>query len=250
MTAPTGIETAVPYVGYLRVSTRKQETSGLGLEAQRKAVEDLVRARGGNLIAEFVEVESGKIADRPQLQAAVATARRQRAVLVVARLDRLARSVAFTATLMESSVDFVCCDQPVANKLTLHILAAIAEHERAMISARTKDALKAAKARGVKLGSHRDGHWDGREDLRLHGLEKARLKAITSVKKAGVEHYQDLIPILQELRDKGLGGERIARELDRRCIPPRRGSTWSGTMVRRLLLRFNITVKVERKAHS
>jgi DNA invertase Pin-like site-specific DNA recombinase len=138
------------FVAYYRVSTDRQGQSGLGLDAQRAAVAGFVGAR--ELIAEFTEVESGKRADRPQLAAALELCRRQRAMLVIAKLDRLARNVAFIANLMESGVEFTAVDMPYANRLTLHILAAVAEHEREMISARTKAALAAARARGVRLG--------------------------------------------------------------------------------------------------
>jgi len=140
------------WVSYLRVSTDKQGASGLGLEAQRKAVADYLNGGKWSLAQEFIEIESGKRSDRPQLAAALAACKKLKAKLVVAKLDRLARNVAFTAKLMESGVEFVAADMPFANKLTIHILAAVAEHEREAISDRTKAALAAAKARGVKLG--------------------------------------------------------------------------------------------------
>jgi DNA invertase Pin-like site-specific DNA recombinase len=142
------------FVAYYRVSTDRQGASGLGLEAQRQAV---ARYLGrGRLLAEFTEVESGRRhTNRPELLTALALCRKWRAVLVIARLDRLARNVAFIANLMESSVDFVACDMPQANRLTIHILAAVAEHERELISQRTKAALAEAKRRGTKLGNPR-----------------------------------------------------------------------------------------------
>jgi DNA invertase Pin-like site-specific DNA recombinase len=145
------------FVTYTRVSTDKQGRSGLGLEAQREAVERHLARVGGVEVAAFTEIESGKRADRPQLLQALATARAHGAVLIVAKLDRLARNVAFISTLMESGVDFVACDCPAANRLTLHILAAMGEHEAAMISERTKAALAATKARGTILGGYRGG---------------------------------------------------------------------------------------------
>lgn len=140
------------FVAYYRVSTEKQGRSGLGLEAQRAAVRAYVK---GEPAQEFVEIESGANNARPQLAAALKACRLSRSVLVVAKLDRLGRNLAFLAALMDSGVEFIACDNPNANRLTLHILAALAEHERALISARTKDALAAAKARGVKLGGKR-----------------------------------------------------------------------------------------------
>lgn len=144
--------TETRYVSYFRVSTDKQGRSGLGLEAQQEAVRQYLIGRPAAVIAEFTEVESGTKNDRPQLALALDTCRRHKATLVIAKLDRLARNVAFIANLMDASTDFVACDMPHASRLVLHVMAAFAEHEREMISERTKAALAAAKARGVKLG--------------------------------------------------------------------------------------------------
>src|SRR5215471_5776281 len=141
------------FVAYFRVSTDRQGKSGLGLEAQRKAVLDYLNGGSWELVQEFVEVESGKHSERPQLEAALAACKKHRARLVIAKLDRLSRNLAFIATLMESGVEFTAVDNPHANKLTIHILAAVAQHEREMISERTKAALAAAKARGQRLGN-------------------------------------------------------------------------------------------------
>src|SRR6478672_9282933 len=137
------------FIAYYRVSTAQQGRSGLGLDAQQAAV--LAYLNGGSwaLLEEFTEIESGKRSDRPQLAAALAACRLHKATLVIAKLDRLARNVAFVSALMEAGVEFVAVDFPQANRLTIHILAAVAEHEASMISARTKAALAAAKARGV-----------------------------------------------------------------------------------------------------
>jgi DNA invertase Pin-like site-specific DNA recombinase len=143
------------FVAYYRVSTQAQGASGLGLEAQRTAVERHVAGAQGRVVAEFQEIESGKRNDRPEIAAALAACRLRRATLVIAKLDRLARNVHFITGLMESGVDFVACDNPHATKLTIQILAAVAEHEREMISVRTKAALAAARARGVRLGNPR-----------------------------------------------------------------------------------------------
>src|SRR3954451_12657380 len=140
------------WVAYYRVSTAKQGANGLGLDAQREAVAGHLDGGKWQLAAEFTEVESGRKNDRPELAKALATCRRTGATLVIAKLDRLARNVAFVSNLMEAGVEFVAVDFPTANRLTIHILAAVAEHEREMISARTKAALAAAKARAVKLG--------------------------------------------------------------------------------------------------
>jgi DNA invertase Pin-like site-specific DNA recombinase len=141
------------FVAYHRESTERQGASGLGLEAQQKATRDYLNGGAWELVGEFVEVESGKRADRPELAKALETCRRHKAKLVIAKLDRLSRNLAFIATLMEAGVEFVAVDNPHANKLTVHILAAVAQHEREMISERTKAALQAAKARGMRLGN-------------------------------------------------------------------------------------------------
>jgi DNA invertase Pin-like site-specific DNA recombinase len=182
------------WVSYLRVSTDKQGESGLGLEAQRRAVGDYLNGGKWTLAAEFVEVESGKRSDRPQLAAALAACKKHKAKLVVAKLDRLARNVAFTAKLMESGVEFIAADMPFANKLTIHILAAVAEHEREAISDRTKQALAAAKTRGVKLGgpklaeAQRNGSQANREKADQFAantrpvIEQIRKSGITSLR--------------------------------------------------------------------
>jgi DNA invertase Pin-like site-specific DNA recombinase len=143
-------------VTYYRVSTQAQGRSGLGLEAQRATVEHYLRSREGNLIGEFTEIETGKGANalerRQELRAALDLCRTQGAILVIAKLDRLARNVHFVTGLIESGVDFVAADMPHATKVMIQIHAVMAEHERDRISARTKAALAAAKARGVKLG--------------------------------------------------------------------------------------------------
>lgn len=143
------------FVAYYRVSTARQGQSGLGLEAQQAAVSALIARMGGELIATFKEIESGRRKDRPQLLAALELCRQRKATLIIAKLDRLARNVAFVSGLMESRIDFVAADMPEANRLTVHILAAVAEHEREAISVRTRDALAAAKARGQRLGNPR-----------------------------------------------------------------------------------------------
>ena len=141
------------YIAYYRVSTARQGRSGLGLEAQKQAVQ--AHLNGQKPISEFVEVESGRRNDRPKLAEALAACRVHKATLIIAKLDRLARNVAFVSSLMEAGVEFQACDFPQANRLTIHILAAVAEHEARMISERTRAALAAAKARGTVLGGFR-----------------------------------------------------------------------------------------------
>ena len=225
-------------ISYIRVSTKGQGESGLGLEAQQQAVETLARQCRGKIVAEYREVETGKRKDRPELAKALAHAKRSKATLVVAKLDRLARNVAFTSALMESKVDFLCCDLPHANKLTIHILAAVAEHEAEAISQRTKAALAAAKARGVKLGSARPGHWDGREDRRLAGTRLAAKAAGEAHARRANEAYADLLPIITKLRSKGWTFRQIADRLNRMGHTTRRGKAWGPTQVGRVLHRM------------
>jgi DNA invertase Pin-like site-specific DNA recombinase len=144
------------HIAYYRVSTDRQGRSGLGLDAQRSAVASYIDGvPEAQLLAEFTEIESGKKSDRPELAAALALCKKHKAKLVIAKLDRLARNVYFVAGLMESGVDFVACDMPYANRFTVHIMAAVAEHEREMIAKRTKDALAEKKKQGIRLGNPR-----------------------------------------------------------------------------------------------
>lgn len=210
------------YIAYYRVSTDRQGRSGLGLDAQRTAVASYL-ARGGHLVAEFTEIESGRKNDRPQLRAALAQCRQQRARLIIAKLDRLARNVAFIANLMESGVEFVAVDMPDANRLTLHILAAVAEHEREAISKRTREALAAAKRRGTRLGNPRPAA----------AAEKARASAA-----AQLETYRaQVLPTVRELDSQGLGLSAIAREMNQRGITTARGRRWGAQTVKGLLQR-------------
>ena len=224
-------------VAYYRVSTKQQGKSGLGLEGQQAAVVDYVTRDGGNIVAEYCEVESGRATDRPELLKAVAHAKRAKAILLVAKLDRLARNVAFTSALMESGVDFVACDNPHANKFTIHILAAVAEHEAEQISLRTKAALQAAKRRGVKLGSARPGHWNGREDKRQAGLAKACQAAARAHTEAFQGEYADLFPVVKQLRAAGRSLQEIADELNGQGHTTRRGKPWRTVQVMRVLQR-------------
>src|SRR4051794_11368148 len=159
---------AVKFVAYYRVSTAKQSASGLGLEAQREAIGRFLDAGRADVMAEFTEIESGKRTDRPELARAIQACRVYGARLVIAKLDRLSRDAHFLLGLEKAGVDFVAADMPNANRLTVGIMAMVAEEERRMISARTKPALSAAKARGVVLGANprRQGHesrWRGWE---------------------------------------------------------------------------------------
>jgi DNA invertase Pin-like site-specific DNA recombinase len=220
------------FISYLRVSTAKQGTSGLGLEAQRKAVLDYLDGGKWTLVAEVVEIETGKRADRPKLAEALALCRLHRATLVIAKLDRLARNVAFISNLMESGVDFVAVDFPQANGLTVHILAAVAEHEAKMISERTKAALAAARARGQQLGGDRAGNI--REISHLGRLASAQLRRERARQRAA-----DLVPIIADLRERGVTSLRqIAAALNERGVPAPRGGAWAPAQVHRVVNQY------------
>ncbi len=224
------------FVAYYRVSTARQGRSGLGLEAQRDAVGNYLNGGDWKLIAEFTEVESGKRDDRPELARALALCRVRNATLVIAKLDRLARNVEFIARLMNSGVDFVAVDMPQANRLTVHILAAIAEHEREMISARTKAALARAKARGVTLGGDRGN---------LPRIAKRGAKASAEARsEAAAKRAGDLAEVIADLRKQGATSLRqLAAGLTEREIPAPRGGPWSAMQVSRVirLVETNVT---------
>jgi len=219
-------------ITYYRVSTKRQGESGLGLDGQRSAVEAYARQHAGSIIGSYVEVESGKRSDRPVLARALGHARLAKATLVVAKLDRLARNVAFLSALMDSGVDFVACDNEHANRLTIHILAAVAEAEAKAISDRTKAALAAAKRRGVKLGSARPGHWKGRENRRDPG--KASQAAAVARHKAAREAYSFLMPSIRTMRQKGHTFDQIASALNSEGHTTRTGKPWTATAALRV----------------
>lgn len=206
------------FVAYYRVSTGRQGVSGLGLEAQKAAVGRFIGV--GSLLAEFQEVETGKRhANRPQLAAALEHSRKHGAVLVIAKLDRLVRNVAFVANLMESKVEFQAVDMPYANKLTIHILAAVAEHELEAISERTKAALGAAKARGTKLGNP---HWKS-------SLAKARA---ARSKNRPASHVIEIMKTRRN-KEKENSWRHVAADLNKLKIPSLRGGPWHDTTAKR-----------------
>ena len=216
------------YVTYLRVSTDRQGKSGLGLEAQRAAVADHVAGKG-EIAAEYVEIESGKKNDRPQLARAMAEAKRKGAVLLVAKLDRLARDAHFLLGLMKAGVDFVAADNPQANRLTVGILALVAEEEARAISDRTRAALAAAKARGVALG------WsmpDRKEEQR----QASRKGAAKNAKNACM-HAANVLPVIRQIAAGGGSLRQIADELNARGIKTARGGLWYAGTVRNVLAR-------------
>ena len=207
------------YVAYFRVSTQRQGTSGLGLEAQRKAVIDYINGNGSKVLAEYTEVESGKRWSRPELGKALAHCKKHRATLVIAKLDRLARNVHFISGLIESRVDFVAVDMPEADRAFLQMAAVFAEWEGRKISERTKAALAAAKARGVKLG--------------VTGKERAREN-----RSAANAFARKLRPVIRGLAGEGITSVRkVTEALNERGIETPRGGRWHPTSVARLLAR-------------
>lgn len=212
------------FVGYYRVSTSAQWRSGLGLEAQRRAVEGYVKGVGGDLVTEFEEAESGRREDRPQLRAALAACKSKKATLVIAKLDRLARNLHFISELMRSGVEFVAADMPSANKLTIHIIGAMAEYERDAISERTRLALLEAKRRGVKLGN---------PNMRLLSQQGS-----AATRSAADAYANNLLPLFAALRSSGATTyASLAGALNAMRIPTRRGNSWTPAGARNVLLR-------------
>ncbi len=220
-------------VVYYRVSTARQGASGLGLEAQRMAVETLCASRGWSIIAPpFQEVESGKRSDRPELLKALEQAKLTGARLVIAKLDRLSRDATFLLTLQDSGVRFVAADMPDANDLTVGIMALVARQERQAISRRTKEALAVAKARGVRLGNP-----NGAAAFRRAG--KGTGAAIAAVSANATSRADQLRPVIQRLQAGGvasLGG--LAAALNEEGILTPRGGRWHASSVRNLMARL------------
>jgi DNA invertase Pin-like site-specific DNA recombinase len=217
------------FVSYLRVSTAQQGVSGLGLEAQREAVASYLNGGNWTLVKEVVEVESGKRNDRVALAGALKLCRQQKATLVIAKLDRLARNVHFISGLMESGVEFVAVDMPEANRFVVHIMAAVAEQEALAISKRTKAALAAAKVRGTKLGGRRVSA------ERFAEIAADGRKAWSEMAGKG---RASILPVIEEVRAGGATSLRqIAAELNSRGEMTPRGAQWSAVQVMRVLQR-------------
>lgn len=217
-------------VAYLRVSTEKQGRSGLGLEAQRDAINRFAEREGIELAAEFVEVETGKGTDaldrRPQLAAALAHARRVKCPIIVAKLDRLSRDVHFISGLMSQRLPFIVAELGTdADPFMLHLYAALAEKERKLISERTKAALAAKRAQGVKLGNRTN-------------LADARAKAVASTKATADAFALNVLPIIRDVKANGVNSYRgIAEALNARGVRTARGGTWQAATVRNIVLR-------------
>lgn len=216
------------HIAYYRVSTARQGKSGLGLDAQREAVREYLNGGQWKLVEEVTEIESGKRNDRPELARALAACRLHNATLIIAKLDRLARNVAFIANLMDSGVDFVAVDMPQANRFTIHVLAAMAEHEAVAISTRTKAALARAKARGTKLGGDRGN---------LPRVAKSGARASVVARQArAAARARDLEGVIADLRRHGQTSLReLAAGLNKREIPAPRGGSWQAAQVARAL---------------
>jgi DNA invertase Pin-like site-specific DNA recombinase len=218
------------WISYLRVSTDRQGKSGLGIEAQRNAVAEYLNGGKWTLVKEYTEVESGKRTDRPMLAEAIQTCRAYGAKLVIAKLDRLSRDAHFLLGLEKAGIDFVAADMPNANRLTVGIMAMVAEEERRMISKRTKEALAAARARGTKLGGDR-GVVPSRE---------SRALAVAAIQAKADARASDIAPIIANLQAGGAESLRaIADGLNEAGIPTPRGhGQWSAVQVQRTLVRL------------
>lgn len=222
-------------VAYQRVSTSKQGQSGLGLDAQWAAIQAYAAQAQGTVIERFTEVESGKSNSRPELAKALQLAKLTEAVLVIAKLDRLSRNAAFLLTLRDSGVRFVAADMPDVNELTVGIMARVAEQERQAISERTKEALKAAKARGTRLGNPNGA-------AALKRANKGNAASVRSIQEDALQRAEQLRSVVDDLTSKGvqsLGG--LADELNARGVLTARGGRWHRSSVRNLLGRLDRT---------
>jgi DNA invertase Pin-like site-specific DNA recombinase len=217
------------YVAYYRVSTQKQGKSGLGLDAQRKMVADFIASNGGELVAEYTEVESGKVDARPELIAAMKKADLVGGKLLVGKLDRLSRDLHFITSLQKSRVDFVVCDLPGCDSFTINIYGALAQREREMISARTKAGLQAAKAKGKKLGTN---------NLKPELVKDASAKGVAVIREMADTFAAKVNTVIQDMLSQGKSLRAIARELDSLNVKTARGGQWTPTAVRNILQRL------------
>lgn len=223
------MQSTIRYIAYYRVSTEQQGASGLGLDAQKATVAAHLRATSGELISEFTEIESGKRNDRPKLQRAIAECHRRKAILIIAKLDRLSRDAAFILSLKKKNVEFVACDFPQANRFLLTIMAGFAEYERELISKRTIDALAAAKARGKLLGLANPCRTD---------KDAVIAKAARSNARLATERAEKYLPIIAAIEATGITSTcGIAKALNAKETPTARGRVWHASAVRLILKR-------------
>ena len=212
-------------VFYLRVSTSKQGADGNGIQHQMTVVNRYAESNGGDVVGQFIEVESGGKTDseRPQLAAALEKCKKENAVLVCSKIDRLSRNAEFLLRLMNSRVEFVCCDIPNCDRFTISLFAILAEKEKNMISERTKNALKMVKARGIKLGSPNP--------------ELSVIKMNEGARKARIDFKNKIVPIINEIKSTGIETlQGVADCLNRRGISTRNGKQWYPTQIRNLLV--------------
>ena len=216
------------YVAYYRCSTQKQNKSGLGLEAQKKMVADFVAVNGGELVAEYTEVESGSKSERPELLAAIRHADLVGGKLLVGKLDRLSRDLHFILSLQKSKVDFVVCDLPGCDNFTINIYGALAQREREMIAVRTKAGLQARKARGEKMGTN---------NLKPEMVAEASAKGVAVLKKTADDFAGRVRPVIEGLQARGMSLRGIAAELEKLGVKSARGGAWTPTAVKNILAR-------------
>lgn len=221
------------YIAYYRVSTKKQGKSGLGLEAQQEMVANFIAVNGGELVAEFREIESGKKDERPELVAAMKQADMIGGKLLVGKLDRLSRDLHFITSLQKSKVDFLVADMPGCDSFTINIYGALAQREREMIAARTKAGLAAAKAKGKQLGTN---------NLKPELVQEASAKGVAVIKGNADNFAAKVVPVIQGLQLRGMNLRAIARELDTLNVQTSRGGKWTATAVKNALARGNSVV--------
>lgn len=217
------------YVAYLRQSTTKQERSGLGIEAQRDIINSFIKE--GVILAEYVETESGRKSDRPKLQEALTLCRKTSSILIVAKLDRLSRNVAFTSKLLESDVEIIFCDFPQANRLILHIISSIAEYEANLISQRTRQSLKAKKERGVKLGKSENL-------MNKHNEAVARSNQTNRIKAKNNANNMRAVALLRSMIKEGLTISQMTKQLNEQGFVSSKGCKFQIVQVQRLIQRY------------
>lgn len=223
------------YIAYLRQSTVKQQLSGLGVEAQREIIHNHIKDK--QILAEYIETESGKKSNRPQLLAALAMCRRTNSILIVAKLDRLSRNVAFTSKLLEADIEITFCDFPQANRLILHIISSIAEYEANLISQRTKQSLQAKKARGVKLGKS--------ENLMSKFSQAIENSSKTNKAKAQSNpNNMRAVALLRSLMTESKSLSEMTNLLNEQGFVTSKGCQFQITQVKRLLVRAGLTQEI------